>query len=71
MQTHGNRAKSMTHDTLSTEKDKSFPLEEKSEADQIVLECHVTDYLQEEIDRCNLHYLKNFQLGLIMMEPKK
>ena len=61
----------MTHTTLLTEKDKSFCLDERIQADQIVLECHVTDCLEEEIDRWNLHYLKNFQLRLIMVEPKK
>lgn len=61
----------MTHTTFPAGKEKLFSLEERSEGDQIVLECLVTDYLQEEIDRCNLHYLKNFQLKLIMVKPKK
>jgi hypothetical protein len=57
----------MTHSTLHTEKDKSFPLRERSEADQIVLECRLTDYLKEQVDRCNLH-LKNLQFRLEMEE---
>ena len=58
-------ARSMTHNTLHTGKDMFFPLEERSQADQIVLECRVTDYLQEQVERCNSH-LKNFQFRLEM-----
>ncbi|MGC2573012.1 MAG: hypothetical protein WA364_15990 [Candidatus Nitrosopolaris sp.] len=52
--------KSMINDT-----DLSFPVEERSEAEQIVLECRVTDYLQQQVDRYNSK-LKNFQLRLEM-----
>jgi hypothetical protein len=38
----------MTHDTLPNEKDKSFPLEERSDADQIVLECNLTEYRDQD-----------------------
>ena len=60
----------MTHTTLHSRKEKLFPLE-RGEAYQIVLDHLVIDYLQEEIDRCNLDYLKNFQLKIIMVELKK
>jgi len=55
--------KSLIHGTLHT--DLSFPVEERSEAEQIVLECSVTNYLQQQVDRCNRH-LKNFQYRLKM-----
>jgi hypothetical protein len=55
----------MTHGALPNEKDKSFPLEERSNADQIVLECRLVDSLQKRIERCNSK-LKNFQLKLEM-----
>ena len=55
----------MSHNTLHIRKDKPFPSEERSHADQIVLECTVTDRLQKQVDRCNRR-LKNFQLNLEM-----
>ena len=39
----------MTHTTLPAGKEKLFPLEERSQTDQIVLECS----LQKGVDRCN------------------
>ena len=53
----------VSNDTLHT--DLSFPVEERSEAEQIVLECTVTNYLQQQVDCCNRH-LKNFQYRLKM-----
>jgi len=43
----------------------SLILRERGEADQIVLECELTEYLQQQVNCCNLH-LKNFQLRLEM-----
>jgi hypothetical protein len=40
---------------------------ESSQVQQILLELQLTDYLQNELDRCNL-CLKNFKLRLIMEE---
>lgn len=40
---------------------------ELSEVEQILLQVKLTDYLQNELDRCNL-YFKNFKLRLIMEE---
>lgn len=51
----------MTHGIFHTEKDKLFVLKEGSKVDRIFLECRLTEYLQERVERCNLH-LKNFQL---------
>jgi hypothetical protein len=45
--------------------DRCETLEERSEADQIVWECKVTDYLQEQVDFFN-PTLKSFQLRLEM-----
>ena len=58
-------ANGMTHGTLPTETDKSFSLEERSQADQLVFECRMVDSLQKEVDRCNSK-LKNLQLRLEM-----
>jgi hypothetical protein len=55
----------MTHNTLHVTKGKHFPSEERSQVDQIVLECRVTDRLQKQVDRWNRR-LKNFQLKLEM-----
>jgi hypothetical protein len=55
--------KSMSSDTLHT--DLPFPVEERSNVEQIDLECRVADYLQQQVDRCNRH-LKNFQYILKM-----
>jgi hypothetical protein len=44
--------------------DRYETLEERSEADQIVSECELTEYLQQRVNRCNLH----FQLRLEMEE---
>lgn len=43
------------------------PKAELSEVEQILLEVELTDNLQNEVDRCNLH-LKNFKLHLTMEE---
>ena len=40
---------------------------ELSEVEQLLLEVKLTDYLQNEVDRCNLRF-KNFKLHLIMEE---
>jgi hypothetical protein len=40
---------------------------ELSEVEQLLLEIKLTDYLQNEVDRCNLRF-KNFKLRLIMEE---
>jgi len=53
----------MTHSTLTTEKNKSFSIEETSQAEQIILECRLVDSLQKQVDRYNPK-LKNFQLRL-------
>jgi hypothetical protein len=53
--------------TLFTPKKICRPKVESSEVEQILLEVKLTDYLQNELDRCNL-YLKNFKLRLIMEE---
>jgi hypothetical protein len=54
--------------TSFTAKEKiSRPKAELSEVEQILLELELTDYLQNEVDRCNL-YLKNFKLRLTMEE---
>jgi hypothetical protein len=42
---------------------------ELSEVEQLLLEIKLTDYLQNEVDRCNLR-LKNFKLHLIMEEDR-
>jgi hypothetical protein len=55
----------MTHSTFPNEKDKSFSVEETSQADQIILECRLVDSLQNQVDRYNSK-LKNFQLRLEM-----
>ena len=54
----------MTHGTFDTEKDKPF-LMERSGVDRILFESEVTQYLKEEIERCN-PLLKSFQLRLEM-----
>lgn len=51
----------------TAKKEISRPKAELSEVDQMLLEVELTDYLQNEVDRCNLH-LKNFKLRLIMEE---
>jgi hypothetical protein len=43
------------------------PQAKLSDVEQILLEVKLTDYLQKEVDRCNL-YFKNFKLRLIMEE---
>jgi hypothetical protein len=45
--------------------DRCETLEERSEADQIVWECKVTDYLQRQVDLFN-PTIKSFQLRLEM-----
>jgi hypothetical protein len=55
------KATGMTHSTPHTRKGK----EERTQADQIALECRVTDRLQKEVERSNPQ-LKNFQLRLEM-----
>ncbi len=39
---------------------------QKSQVNQIILECKWTDYLQRKLESCNLRYFKNFQLRLVM-----
>jgi hypothetical protein len=47
----------MTHTTLPAWKEKLFPLEERSQTDQIVLECS----LQKRVDRCNFKLKDGYQ----------
>jgi hypothetical protein len=53
--------------SFATKKKISRPKAELSEVDQILLEVELTDYLQNEVDRCNSR-LKNFKLRLTMEE---
>jgi hypothetical protein len=54
--------------TLFTAKKKIWrPKAELSEVEQILLELELTDYLQNEVDRCNSRH-KNFKLHLTMDE---
>jgi hypothetical protein len=55
----------MTHNTPHIRKDKPFPSQGRTSADQIVWECKVVDYLQKETEYFN-PTLKNFQLKLEM-----
>jgi hypothetical protein len=48
--------------------DRCETLEERSELDQIDIECKLPDYLQRQVNRCNSH-LKSFQLRLEMELP--
>lgn len=45
------------------------PIEEKTGANQIFLECKVTDFLLEQIEFYNSKFLKSFQYSLVMVEP--
>jgi hypothetical protein len=60
----------MTINLLSEDTDKHFDFadsnRQKGSVDQILIELKYTDILQRQIDYCNSHFLKNFQLRLEM-----
>ena len=37
-----------------------------SSAEEIAIECECTEFLQRQLDYCNSHFLKNFQLRFEM-----
>jgi hypothetical protein len=59
------------HINFSKDKNKLFAsfevnIKQLSSAEQVVLECECTDFLQGLLDYCNSHFFKNFKLNLEM-----